>query len=259
MTNLFSDLKDKIAVVTGGSRGIGYALAQGLATYGVKVVIVNRRPSEGEAAARSIKDSGGMAISIPADVSQKNSVREMVRKVLDRFERIDVLVNSAGINVRKPAIEITEEDFDTVLDTNLKGIFFCCQAVGRQMIQQKKGKIINVSSLAAIMGYMIRAPYCASKAGVSQLTRALALEWARYGVYVNAIGPGIIQTPLVETYMRSDPERLERTKRKIPLGRFGKPEDLVGITLFLASETSDYMTGQTLYLDGGYFLGCMDW
>jgi 2-deoxy-D-gluconate 3-dehydrogenase len=127
------------------------------------------------------------------------------------------------------------------------------------MIQQRRGKIVNVASIVATFGFLNRAPYCASKAGVSQLTRVLALEWAEYGVYVNAIGPGIIQTPLTEAYMKSDPKRLERVLQKVPSGRLGKPEDLVGVTLFLASEASDYMTGQTLYIDGGYSLGCMDW
>lgn len=257
--NSFSDLAEKVAIVTGGNQGIGHAIAQGLAGWGVKIIIVNRRPSEGEAAAKTIREAGGSAISIPANIGQKKSVEEMVRRTLAHHKGIDILINNAGVAVRKPAIETTEQDCDMIMDTNLKGLFLCCQAVGKQMIQQRRGKIINVSSLCANFGFMNRAFYCATKAGVSQLTRALALEWARYGVYVNAIGPGIIQTPLTEGYMKSEPERCEKTVQKTPLGRLGKPEDLVGVTLFLASEVSDYLTGQTLYVDGGYSLGCMDW
>jgi NAD(P)-dependent dehydrogenase (short-subunit alcohol dehydrogenase family) len=257
--NFKVNLSEKVAIVTGGNQGIGFALAQGLAKCGAKVVIANRRAAEGEAAAQAIRKAGGSATSIPTDVSQKKSVERMVEKILQDYERIDILVNNAGVNVRKSAIEVTEENLDMIFDTNLKGLFFCCQVVGHQMIQQRRGKIVNVASIVATFGFLNRAPYCASKAGVSQLTRVLALEWAEYGVYVNAIGPGIIQTPLTEAYMKSDPKRLERVLQKVPSGRLGKPEDLVGVTLFLASEASDYMTGQTLYIDGGYSLGCMDW
>jgi NAD(P)-dependent dehydrogenase (short-subunit alcohol dehydrogenase family) len=253
------DLSNKVAIVTGGSRGIGLTLAKGLARSGTPIVIVNRTPSAGEGAAQAIREAGGSAVSIPADVCQKESVERMVEKTLEHYGRIDILVNSAGVNVRKPATELTEEDVDMIFDTNLKGLFLCCQLVGKEMIRQRRGKIINISSMAATFGLVNRSPYTASKAGVSQLTKAFALEWAKYGVYVNAIAPGIIQTPLTEAYMKSDPERLERTLRKLPIGRFGKPEDLIGVTLFLASQASDYMTGQTLYIDGGYSLGCMDW
>jgi len=257
--NFFSDLVEKVAIVTGGNQGIGFALALGLAKCGVKVVIANRRAANGESAAQAIRKAGGSATSIPTDVSQKKSVERMVEKVLQDFGRIDILVNNAGVNVREPALEIKEENLDLIFNTNLKGLFFCCQVVGHQMIQQRRGKIVNVSSLSATFGMLNRSPYCGSKAGVSQLTKALALEWAKHGVYVNAIGPGIIQTPLTEAYMKSDLKRMERVLQKVPLGRIGKPEDLVGVTLFLASGASDYMTGQTLYIDGGYSLGCMDW
>lgn len=256
---LYFDLSGKVVIVTGGSQGIGLTLAKTLAKAGAQIVIVNRRPSEGEAAAKGIREAGGSAISIPADVSKKKSVEEMVEKTLERYGRIDALVNCAGVIVRKSAIETTERDWDWTMDINLKGLFLCCQAIGKQMIQQKRGKIINISSVAASFGLMNRAPYCASKAGVAQLTRALALEWAKYGICINAIGPGIIRTSLSDAYIKSDQERCEKMIQKIPLGRFGKPEDLAGITLFLASDASDYLTGQTLYVDGGYTVGCMDW
>ena len=257
--DLFSDLRGKTAIVTGGNRGIGFALAEGLAKYGATVVIVNRSAEEGEKAAQRMRDAGGSAISIPADVSQKDAVVKMVEKVIDQQGQIDVLVNNAGVNIRKPATEISEKDLNTILDINLKGLFFCCQAAAKPMIEQGRGKIINVSSIAYTYAFLDRTPYSATKAGVSQLTRTLALEWAKFGLTVNAIGPGIVQTPLTEAYMKSDPQRRDRVRKMIPLGRFSKPEDLVGVTLFLASKTSDYLTGQTIIVDGGFTLGNMDW
>lgn len=257
--NTYFDLSKKVSIVTGGSRSIGLALATVLANAGSDVVIVNRNASGGDEAARKIRENGSSAISIPADVSRKDAIEEMVEKTLEQYGRIDVLVNCAGVIVRKPAIETTEKDWDYTMGINLKGLFLCCRAVGKQMIQQKRGKIINISSVAATFGLMNRAPYCASKAGVTQLTRALSLEWATYGICVNAIGPGIIRTVLNDPYIKSDPERYEKMIQKIPLGRFGKPEDLAGAALFLASNASDYLTGQTLYVDGGYAVGCLDW
>jgi len=257
--NTYFDLSNKVSIVTGGSRSIGLELATVLANAGSDIVIVNRNASEGDEAARKIRENGSSAISIPADVSSKDAIEEMVEKTLKQYGRIDVLVNCAGVIVRKPAIETTEKDWDYTMEINLKGLFLCCRAVGKQMIQQKRGKIINISSVAATFGLMNRAPYCASKAGVTQLTRALSMEWATYGICVNAIGPGIIRTVLNDPYIKSDPERYEKMINKIPLGRFGKPEDLAGAALFLASNASDYLTGQTLYVDGGYMAGCMDW
>ena len=257
--NTYLNLNEKVSIVTGGSRSIGLAMAKRLANAGSDIVIVNRNASEGDEAVQDIRKNGGSAISISADVSKKDSVEGMIKKTIEHYGRIDVLVNCAGVIVRKPAIETTEVDWDWTLSVNLKGLFFCCLAAGKQMIQQKKGKIINISSVAATFGLMNRAPYCASKAGVTQLTRALALEWAKYGICVNAIAPGIIRTSINEAYIKGDPERQKKMIQKIPLGRFGKPEDLEGITLFLASDASNYFTGQTLYVDGGYTIGCMDW
>jgi NAD(P)-dependent dehydrogenase (short-subunit alcohol dehydrogenase family) len=257
--NTYLNLNEKVSIVTGGSRSIGLAMAKRLANAGSDIVIVNRNASEGDEAVQYIRKNGGSAISISADVSKKDSVEGMIKKTIEHHGRIDVLVNCAGVIVRKPAIETTEADWDWTLSVNLRGLFFCCLAAGKQMIQQKKGKIINISSVAATFGLMNRAPYCASKAGVTQLTRALALEWAKYGICVNAIAPGIIRTSINEAYIKGDPERQKKMIQKIPLGRFGKPEDLEGITLFLASDASNYFTGQTLYVDGGYTIGCMDW
>lgn len=255
----FSDLSGKTAIVTGGNQGIGFALADGLAKYGATVVIANRRAEEGEKAAQRIRDSGGAAFSIATDISQKDSVVKMVEKVIDQQGQIDVLVNNAGVNIRKPAAAISEEDLNTMVDINLKGLFFSCQAAAKPMIEKGRGKIINVSSITYSYAFLDRAPYSATKAGVSQLTRTLALEWAKFGLTVNAIGPGIVRTPLTEAYIQSNPQRRDRVRQMIPLGRFSKPEDLVGVTLFLASNASDYLTGQTIIVDGGFTLGNMDW
>ena len=255
----YFDLSEQVAIVTGGSQGIGFTLAKTLASAGAEIVIVNRRAPEGEAAAQSIRQGGGSAISIPADISQKKSVEEMVGKTLDRHGKIDVLVNDAGVIFRRAAEETEEKEWNLTMDINLKGLFFCCQAVGKQMIKQERGKIINLSSVGATFGLNNRAAYNASKAGISQLTKSLALEWARHGIYVNAIGPGIVRTTLNAAYIDGDPGRKQKMIQKIPLGRFGRPEDLSGIVLFLASSASDYLTGQTIYVDGGYTLGCLDW
>ena len=253
------DLKGKIAVVTGGSTGIGQALAQGLAQSGARVVIVNRNAENGKAAAKKIVDQGLDAVSIPADLSRKEGVEKMAGEVLSRFDRIDILVNNAGTGVRKSALDLTEEDLDHIFDLNFKAVFRCCKIVGRKMIDQGGGKIVNVSSLAKHFTAMNRSGYSASKAAVSQYTRTLALEWAKYGVYVNDICPGIIRTPLTGAYIDSDENRMKVVLGKIPLKRLGRPEDMVGAVLFLASSASDYMTGQSLIIDGGYSLGCMDW
>ena len=253
------DLQGKVVVVTGGSRGIGYAIAQGLAAYGTKIIIANRGEAEGQAAAEAVNDSGGTAKAIVTDVSSRMSVLQLIQKTLDEFGRIDVLVNNAGTGIRKPAIDYSEEEIDLILDINFKGLYFCSQEAAKIMIGQGRGKIINLSSMGAFYALVDRAPYCGSKGGVSQLTRVFALEWARYGIQVNAIAPGIIETPLTAPYIENNPEKVQNSLRKLPAGRLGKPEDVVGTVLFLASSASDYITGQIIAIDGGYTLGCMDW
>ena len=255
----YRDLQDKVIVVTGGSRGIGYAIAKALAAYGTKIIIANRGETGGREAANRINDGGGSATAVPTDVTSRMSVMRLVQKTLDDFGRIDILVNNAGVGIRRPAIDYDEEDIDLIINTNLKGLHFCSQEVAKIMIGQGGGKMINVSSMGAFFALVDRAPYCGSKGGVSQLTRVFALEWARYGIQVNAIAPGIIETPLTAPYIENNPEKVQKSLRKLPAGRFGKPEDVVGTVLFLASSASDYITGQIIAIDGGYTLGCMDW
>lgn len=248
--NIFN-LSGRIALVTGGNRGIGFGIARGLASAGATVVIANRKATEGQSAAESLKKEGLNAVAIPADVSNTSSVSALVSKVISDFGRIDILVNNAGVILRKPAEEVSEEEWDYVMNTNLKGLFFCCQLVGREMIRRKKGKIINISSVVSQIAQPQRSVYATSKAGVSHLTRALALEWGKYNINVNAIGPGVTITDINKKYFEEHPEELKKSIDATPKGREAYPSDYVGAAIFLASDASDYVTGQTLLADGG--------
>jgi len=245
------DLSGKTAIVTGGNQGIGFAIARGLARAGATVVIANRRAAEGQSAAESLRKEGFNAVAIPTDVSNVSSVASLVSKVLSDFGKIDILVNNAGVIIRKPAEEFSEEEWDRIMNTNLKGMFFCCQLVGKEMLRNKKGKIINTSSVVATKVQPIRSVYAISKAGVSHLTRALALEWSKYNININAIAPGVTVTPLNKKYFDEHPEELEAYAKSTPRGRVAYPEDYAGAAIFLASDASDYVTGHTLLVDGG--------
>ncbi len=245
------DLKGKVAIVTGGNSGIGLSMAQTLAKAGVNVAIVNRRAEEGQKAADSMRDQGGEAQAFPADVSKKDEVEAVIKAVEEQMGPVDILVNSAGINIRKKALEYDLSEWQQILDINLMGTFIACQAVGRRMVDRRKGRIVNISSIAGNIGMTDRAPYCASKGGVSQLTKVLAIEWAPYGVTVNAIGPGFIRTPLISALFKN-PDFQEMVRNSTPMGRIGETEDLQGILLVLCSKAGDYITGQTIYIDGGW-------
>jgi gluconate 5-dehydrogenase len=243
--DLFS-LTDKVAIITGGSQGIGFGIAKAFGELKAKVVIVNRNPDQGMKAVDDIQRSGGYAISIPTDVVDLKSVGKMVQMVIDKFNKIDILVNNAAVNIRKPAEQMDETEFNYIIGINLKGVFICTQEVGRQMIKQKRGKIINISSTGANRALENLAVYCASKGGVSQLTKVFAYEWGKYNITVNAIGPGSVPTAM------SDPERFKKFLERIPLGRLGTPQDIAGLAIVLASDASNYITGQTIYVDGGW-------
>lgn len=246
------DLSRRIAIVTGGATGIGFGIARGLATAGAAVVIANRRVQKGQEAAESIRKEGLEAVAIPTDVSSMSSIASLVSKVVSDFGKIDILVNSAAVVRRGPAEEVTEEDWEYVIDTNLKGLFFCCQVVGREMMRNRKGKIINISSLSSTLAEPIRSLYATSKAGVSQLTRALAFEWVKYNINVNAIVPGLTSnTELPAKFFEEHPGAFEEFLREIPKGRAAYPEDYVGAAIFLASDASDYVVGHCLVVDGG--------
>ncbi len=245
------DLSGKVAIVTGGNQGIGLAISRGLAEAGAAVIIANRRAEEGKQAAESLKKDELNVISIPIDVTDEASIAEMVSNVVENLGKIDILVNNAGVIIRKAAEEVTREDWDYMMNINLRGVFFCCQLVGREMIKQKKGKIINISSDASQRATAERSVYATSKAGVSHLTRCLAVEWAKHNINVNAIGPGPTRTPLNKKYYEENPDKLQQTVQSIPMGRMGDTSDYIGAAVFLASEASNFMTGQTLLIEGG--------
>jgi 2-deoxy-D-gluconate 3-dehydrogenase len=247
------NLEGKAAVVTGGGSGIGRSIALGLAQAGAHVVITEL-PGKMEAAqttAELVRSTGKQAVTVELDVTSTANIASMVDQACRAFGRIDVLVNNAGIIIRKKAVEVTEEEWDKVMDVNLKGVFFTSQAVGKQMIRQKNGKIINIASINGVIGSAERSSYTASKAGVINLTRTLAAEWAEFGIHVNAIGPTYLLTPLTENLFANDSFREDYFRRQ-PIQRIGTPEDLVGTVIFLASPASDLVTGHTIMVDGGW-------
>jgi 2-deoxy-D-gluconate 3-dehydrogenase len=245
------DLPGKVAVVTGAGRGIGYHIALALARYGADLLICSRTVSELDALGEEIEKLGRRAVAKQMDIRNIPEIEDMAKFAADTFGRIDILVNNAGINIPQWAVDVTEEAWDNVIDTNLKGLFFCAQAVGRIMVKQKKGKIINVSSQAGSVGLLQRAAYCSSKGGVNQLTRVLAIEWAEYNINVNGIGPTFIETPFTEPMFKKEGFK-DYVLGNIPMGRVGKPKDVIGAVIYLASDASDLVTGHTLLIDGGW-------
>ncbi|HEY8599757.1 MAG TPA: glucose 1-dehydrogenase [Thermomicrobiales bacterium] len=244
----------KVAIITGTGTGLGQAAALALAQAGAKLVLTELpgRTAAAEATAKMAQDDyGAETLVLPLDVMQKEQISGLVQGALDKFGQIDVLVNNAGVNIPKFALDVTEEDWDRVLDINLKGLFFTTQAVGRAMIERKSGKIINIASQMGVVGYTKRAAYCSSKAGVVNLTRVLAFEWAQYGIRVNAIGPTFVETPLTRP-MFEDQAFRDDVLGRIPLGQLAKPEDIAGGVVYLASAASDMVTGHTLLIDGGW-------
>lgn len=247
-------LAGKTAVVTGASRGLGRAMALGLAEAGADLVLVSRGMSGLRKVSREIDRLGRKSLPIGADISNLKDINAMVERAMGEFGRIDILVNNAGTTFRMPSEDFTEEAWDKVIDVNLKGAFFCAQAVGKVMIDQRAGKIINIASLLSVIGVPTAVAYAASKGGISQLTKTLAVEWAKYNINVNAIGPGYFRTDLTKP-LQEDENRSARILSRIPLGRWGDPDDLKGVVVFLASSASDYITGQTIYVDGGWLAG----
>ena len=244
------NLEGKIAIVTGSAQGLGQSMAIGLARYGCDVVIADIKTNKAQKVAETIKELGRKATIYNIDVSKIGQISKMVNEVVQEFHQIDILVNSAGIVIRKLVEDIKEKDWDAILDVNLKGTFFCCQIVGKQMIEQNKGKIINIASVSSIRGLPTRSVYAASKAGVAHVTRSIAIEWAKYNINVNCISPTVMETPL-NVSIRNSKEKYDKLVSEIPMRRLGQPEDLIGAVVYLASRASDFVTGHNLVVDGG--------
>lgn len=244
-------LPDKVALVTGAGRGIGRAIALGLAQAGARVAINDINPDTAERTAREIRDSGGEAVAFAADVANKLAVHTMINSCLERWGRLDILVNNAGVEPKASILTMDEYDWDRTLAVNLKGAFLCSQFAGRVMREQGSGVIVNIASIG---GHKIplkdRAAYCASKAGLVGFTRECAREFAAYGIRVNAVCPGVIETEMT-AQLRQNPEQMRKWLEDIPQGRLGTPEDVVGLVLFLCSEAAAYITGQAIHVDGG--------
>jgi NAD(P)-dependent dehydrogenase (short-subunit alcohol dehydrogenase family) len=248
-TQLF-DLAGRVAIVVGGTSGIGRTLAGGLADAGADVVATGRRAALVEEVAREIEQRGRRTLRIATDVVERSEVERLRDACLDAFGRIDILVCAAGITRRVPTLEMADADWDAILATNLTGTLHACRAIGGAMLERGTGRIINIASLAAHLGFFEVAAYTASKSAVAGLTRALAVEWAPRGVTVNALVPGVFKTDL--NRFAFDTPRGEELLQRTPMRRFGRPEELIGATVFLASDAASFVTGQLIAVDGGF-------
>jgi len=244
-------LQDQVALVTGASGGLGRGIALALAAAGAHVVVTGRKQEILDRVADEIRGLGRRALPVPADVTREAEVQSLVQQVAAEFSRIDILVNAAGIVIVKPTPEYPLEEWERVLDVNLKGTFLCCREAGKVMLRQEKGKIINVSSVRGLQGRADDPSYPASKGAVNMLTKSLAIEWATKGIHVNAIAPTFIRTDL-NAFLLDDDATRNWVLSRIPMGRVGNIWDLFGAAVFLASAASDFITGQILYIDGGW-------
>ncbi|SFR77795.1 gluconate 5-dehydrogenase/2-deoxy-D-gluconate 3-dehydrogenase [Marinobacter daqiaonensis] len=251
MMSLF-DLSGQVSLITGAGRGIGRSIALGLAEAGSDVVLCSRSQEELEAVAVEVRKHGVRALVTPCDVRDPGQISAVVDQAIDEFGRIDVLVNNAGLTIKKPAEELPLDDWQTIIDVNLTGVFLMAQAVGRHMLSQRGGRIINISSIAAKTGLSGSSAYCASKGGVDMLTRTLAVEWAERGVRVNGLAPAYTETPLVKAITDTRADFAERVQNRTPMKRMARPDEMVGTAIFLASEASSYVTGETIMVDGGW-------
>jgi glucose 1-dehydrogenase len=245
-------LKDRVAVITGGAQGIGFACAARFAREGAKVVIGDVKAEKGEAAAAALRNEGGEAVFHHADVGLGKDAAALIDKAVEAFGRIDILVNNAGVSHSADFLDVTEEDFDRVLRTNLKSAFLCGQAAARRMVEQGAGgTIVNMSSVNAVVAIPTLVAYAVSKGGVAQLTKVMAVGLAQHGIRVNAIGPGTIITDMARGAVMQDESARRTVLSRTPIGRFGEPEEVAAVALFLASDDASYVTGQTIYPDGG--------
>jgi NAD(P)-dependent dehydrogenase (short-subunit alcohol dehydrogenase family) len=254
MNSPLFDLSGRVAIVTGTSRGLGQYMGRALARAGADLVITSRKLETLEPFRKEIEALGRRAVPVELDVRDYSSIQRMAEAVDAAYGRIDILVNNAGCNVRKPSVDVTWDDWNLILDTNLRGAFFVAQAVARRMIPRRYGRIINIGSVTTVAGYAGLAPYCASRGGVKQLTMSLADDWGPHGITVNCLAPGWFRTAQTAV-LYENKEWVDYLVDRIPLKRPGQPDDLDGAVVFLASEGSRYVTGQTLLVDGGISTG----
>jgi len=256
MSDGLFDLSGRVAIVTGTSRGLGQYLARALAKAGADLVLTSRSRESLAPFKAEVEALGRRAVALELDVRKLESIERMAGEAEAAFGRIDILVNNAGCNVRKPALDVTWDDWNLILDTNLRGSFFVAQAVARRMIARGYGRIINIGSVTSVAGYAGLGPYGASRGGIRQLTMSLADDWGKHGVTVNCLAPGWFRTDQNKV-MYEDQEWVSYLNERIPLRRPGRPDDLDGAVVFLAAESSRYVTGQTLLVDGGISTGAM--
>jgi NAD(P)-dependent dehydrogenase (short-subunit alcohol dehydrogenase family) len=245
------DLSGRVAVVIGGTSGIGRAISHGIAEAGADVVCTSRRLEQVETAAGEIEAKGRRTLRIVSDVSNHESLKHLLSECISTFGKVDILVNSAGRTKREPTLDVDDETWNSILETNLTGTLRSCQVFGRHMIENGYGRIINIASLSTFVSLFEVAAYAASKAAVASLTKSLAIEWARNGVNVNAIAPGVFRTALNEKLL-DESERGKEFLLRTPMGRFGKVEELAGAAVFLASEAASFVTGEVMVVDGGF-------
>ncbi len=250
VSSLFS-LADRVAVIAGGDGGLGRGMGLALAAAGADIVPISINPPGLEEMAADVRALGRRALPLKVDITREAEVKAMVGQVMETLGHIDILINSAGTVVIKPTTEYSVEEWEKVIRVNLEGMFICCKQVGKAMIQQKRGKIINMSSVRGLQGRANDPSYPASKGGVNMLTKSLAIEWAPMGINVNAIAPTFIRTEL-NTFILDDPKQRQWIESRIPMGRVGLVSDLFGAVIFLASAASDFITGHVLYVDGGW-------
>ncbi len=251
--NLF-DLTGKTAIVTGASRGLGRYFSRALARAGADIVVTSRTMDSLDEVVGEINEIGREALPLKLDVRDFDSIQRMTEAAWKHYGKLDIVVNNAGCNIRKPSVDVSWEDWDIVVNTNLKGAFFTAQSVAKKMIPRRYGRIINIGSVTSVFGFAALAPYCASRGGVKQLTMSLADDWGKYGITVNCLAPGWFHTAQT-TALYQDKSWVEYLIDRIPLKRLGKPNDLDGAIVFLASDASEYVTGQTILVDGGISTG----
>jgi NAD(P)-dependent dehydrogenase (short-subunit alcohol dehydrogenase family) len=245
------DLTSKIAVVIGGTSGIGRTLAVGLAQAGADVIATGRREDMVRSVTAEIQNMGRRSLAMTADVGSRKSLEALHSAISSQFGEVDILINSAGVTKRKPTIDVPDDEWNSIFETNLTGVFRACQVFGRKMIQRKRGRIINIASVSSGRGFFEVAAYAASKAGVVSLTKTLAVEWAKHNVCVNAIAPGVFRTDLNKALLDGTPRGDEFIVRT-PMRRFGKLEELIGAAIFLSSDAASFVTGHVLAVDGGF-------